>query len=227
MAGKGHVVGQMVGRGHPLATGRQTTQAAGNTGSAWQRGRAITSSTILLGTVCLKRKSEKGPKSRFRQTPSGSTSTNKYEPLPTNWFVWNANPKKVRNRVSDKLRPCLSETFCVSDKPWFVWNANCLKRCPTSKNESLDLENKRKTLRSHQFWFPTAQRCGKLLFPTKIVSSAFCLFCFVDRRAPFPELPFIHFYYIWRSQLFFVQVTKSPGSKFLLGAHNTPSSLTS
>ena len=106
-------------------------QAAGNTGSAWQRGRAITSSTILLGTVCLKRKSEKGPKSRFRQTPSGSTSTNKYEPLPTNWFVWNANPKKVRNRVSDKLRPCLSETFCVSDKPWFVWNANCLKRCPT------------------------------------------------------------------------------------------------
>ena len=68
MAGKGHVVGQMVGRGHPLTTGRQTTQAAGNTGSAWQRGRAITSSTILLGTVCLKRKSEKGPKSRFRQT---------------------------------------------------------------------------------------------------------------------------------------------------------------
>ena len=116
-------------------------------------------------------------------------------------------------------------------------NGDSSSRLPTPANifpnqkmndyESLDLENKRKTLRSHQFWFPTAQRCGKLLFPTKIVSSAFCLFCFVDRRAPFPELPFIHFYYIWRSQLFFVHVTKSPGSKFLPGAHNTPSSLTS
>ena len=112
-------------------------QAAGNTGRAWQRGRAITSSTILLGTVCLKRKSEKGPKSRFRQTPSGSTSTNKYEPLPTNWFVWNANPKKVRNRVSDKPRLRLSETqiwdFCELRfrQTMFRWNGNCLKRDPT------------------------------------------------------------------------------------------------
>ena len=41
----------------PQAAGNTGNTGTGNTGSAWQRGRAITSSTILLGTVCLKRKS--------------------------------------------------------------------------------------------------------------------------------------------------------------------------
>ena len=59
MARKGHVTSELARKGRTTATGRrqhrpQATQAAGNTGSAWQRGRALTSSTKqMLGTVSL------------------------------------------------------------------------------------------------------------------------------------------------------------------------------
>ena len=55
MARKGHVISEMVQKGHVISERvAPQPQAAGNTGSAWQRGRALTSSTKqMLGTVSL------------------------------------------------------------------------------------------------------------------------------------------------------------------------------
>ena len=63
MARKGHVTSELAQKGRTTATGRrqhrpQATQAAGNTGSAWQHGCALTRSTKILGTVSLLRDSD-------------------------------------------------------------------------------------------------------------------------------------------------------------------------
>ena len=107
----------------PQAAGNTGNTGTGNTGSAWQRGRAITSSTILLGTVCLKRKSgifANCVSDKHHQALPPPTNTSLYQQI-------GLSETQIRKRSeiafqTNHVRVCLKRKSgifanCVSDKP--------------------------------------------------------------------------------------------------------------
>ena len=142
MARKGHVISEMARKGRTTAAGRRQHRQHrhGQHRQCMATRARHHQQHYIVGNCLSETQIWDFCELRFRQTPSGSTSTNKYEPLPTNWCVWNAISDLFRIRVSDKPRPCLSETFLRFRHTMFVWNANCLKRCPTKMRLTLSLQ---------------------------------------------------------------------------------------